>query len=127
MNGTDELDPTPERAGDREAWIGAKQGADEDRDHDMRELRIAALREAAVEVVAERQMNPMNGDTSNAHIDLILRRLDRLAGDSSPSDAAEHAWAIRMDKYEADYCAMHDIPRAKTTHVERLMQKRAAS
>lgn len=89
------------------------------------EARAEALRDAAVQVVIERQINPMNGDGGNYRIDQVLQHLDLLAGDHSPSDAAEYAWALRMDKYEDDYCQRHDVPRASSTHVERLEAKRA--
>jgi len=85
--------------------------------------RIAAevLKDAAVAVVAERQMNPMNHDGGNYRV----TRLDRIAGDDGPSNAAEHAWAVRMDEEEADYCKRHDMPRSTKTYVERLEAKRA--
>lgn len=91
---------------------------------DYRPDAESPLCRAAEAIQSIRQTNPMNGDSVNYTLTQVEKVLDRLAGDNGPSLAAEMEWARREDKYEEDYCRMHNMSRSNVSYVDRLEAKR---
>ena len=77
------------------------------------------LTDVATAITALRQHNPMNGSGVNWQLDNVLRVLDRLAGDATPSAAAKAEWARLTEEYNRDYCKRHGMDYPEPTAAEK--------
>lgn len=76
----------------------------------IRAREASVLRDVAMALEGLRVTSPLNGDGSNYMLDRVLKRLDRVAGNDSPSQAAMvERWA-REDAAEDFYRELHGMP-----------------